>query len=173
MQRAVESAERADDKESAASYEAEAARREALVGNTSLARQQAQAAVALSEGRGVEAVSAIALGLAGDSARAMRLANNLDGRFPKDTTVQSEHPSTIRAASGLGGAGASRGADKAIEALVAARPSELGAACQSVGFALYPAYLRGEAYLATQQGPAAAAEFQKIPDHPSVVLNEP
>src|SRR5580704_14252773 len=61
--RAADSAQRADEKETAADYEAEAAVREALVGNMSEAKQQAQAALALSNGRDVEAVSAIALGL--------------------------------------------------------------------------------------------------------------
>ena len=42
-----------------------------------------------------------------------------------------------------------------------------------MGFALYPVYLRGAAYVAAHQGSTAAAEFQKILDHPSVVLNEP
>jgi eukaryotic-like serine/threonine-protein kinase len=36
---------------------------------------------------------------------------------------------------------------------------------------LYPAYLRGQAYLMAHNGPAAAAEFQKILDHRSMVLN--
>ena len=36
---------------------------------------------------------------------------------------------------------------------------------------LYPAYVRGEAYLAAGQGSAAAAEFQKILDHNGIVWN--
>jgi len=36
---------------------------------------------------------------------------------------------------------------------------------------LYPAYLRGEAYLAAEQGGAAAAEFQKVIDHSGIVWN--
>jgi eukaryotic-like serine/threonine-protein kinase len=39
--------------------------------------------------------------------------------------------------------------------------------------ALYPAYLLGEAYVAAHQGSAAAAESQKILDHPGVVVNGP
>jgi predicted Zn-dependent protease len=38
---------------------------------------------------------------------------------------------------------------------------------------LYPAFVRGEAYLAAHQGSEAAAEFQKILDHRGIVLNEP
>ena len=39
--------------------------------------------------------------------------------------------------------------------------------------ALYPVFVRGEAYLAAHQGSEAAAEFQKILDHRGIVLNEP
>ena len=59
---------------------------------------------------------------------------------------------------------------KAIEVLKAAAPYELG----DVSLArLFPVYVRGEAYLAAHQGSEAAAEFQKILDHPGVVVNEP
>jgi len=163
--RASESAQRADQKETAAGYEAEAAWREALVGNMSVAKQQAQAALALSTGRDVEAISAIALGLAGDAPQAARLAADLAKRFPEDTIVQFNYLPTIRAVAALQGGGAG----KAIEALASVAPYELGQA----GQALYPVYLRGEAYLAAQQGSAAAAEFQKILDHPGLVVNEP
>ena len=39
--------------------------------------------------------------------------------------------------------------------------------------AFYPAYVRGEAYLATHRGTEAAAEFQKILDHRGLVLADP
>ncbi|HEV2387516.1 MAG TPA: hypothetical protein VGS20_09695 [Candidatus Acidoferrales bacterium] len=38
---------------------------------------------------------------------------------------------------------------------------------------MYPAYLRGLAFLGLKQGPAAGAEFQKFIDHRGVVLNFP
>jgi hypothetical protein len=38
---------------------------------------------------------------------------------------------------------------------------------------LYPAYMRGEAYLALHQGVNAAAEFQKILAHPGIVMADP
>jgi hypothetical protein len=34
---------------------------------------------------------------------------------------------------------------------------------------MFPTYVRGQAYLATQQGAAAVGEFQRILDHPAVV----
>jgi hypothetical protein len=36
-----------------------------------------------------------------------------------------------------------------------------------------PAYLRGEAYLLAHRGQEAASEFQKIIDHPGIVVNFP
>jgi hypothetical protein len=36
---------------------------------------------------------------------------------------------------------------------------------------VYPAYVRGDTYLAAHNGPAAAAEFQKLLDHRGVVGN--
>jgi hypothetical protein len=134
-----------------------------------LAKQQAEAALALSTGRDVEAVAAIALGLAGDSAQAARLAEDLNKRFPEDTIVKLEYLPMIHA----GVFRSSGSATKAVEALAPAAPYELGTLAQALSFALYPVYLRGEAYLAAHQGSAAAVEFQKILDHPGVVQNEP
>jgi len=167
--RASDSAQRADEKETAADYVAEAAVREALGGNMSTAKQQAQAALALSSGRDVEAISAIALGMAGDAPQATRLADDLAKRFPEDTIVKFEYLPMIHAATAL----QSGSATKAIDALAPAAPYELGTTAQNLSFALYAVYLRGEAYLAAHQGSAAAAEFRKILDHPGVVVNEP
>ncbi|MGA7928043.1 MAG: hypothetical protein WCA20_18895 [Candidatus Sulfotelmatobacter sp.] len=62
------------------------------------------------------------------------------------------------------------GTAKAIEVLQAAGPHELG----NVGyFALHPVYVRGQAYLAANQGSEAAVEFQQILDHRGVVVNGP
>ena len=160
--RAVESAQRADEKETAALYEAEAALREVLVGNMNFAKQQTQAALVLSKARDVEGISAIVLGWAGYSTQATSLASDLDKRFPEDTIAQFNYSPMIHAAVAL----RSSENAKAVAALAAATPYELG-----IGFSLYPAYLRGEAYLRAKQGTAAAVEFQKILDHPGVVAN--
>ena len=167
--RAADSAQRADEKETAAGYQAEAALRAALVGNLAFAKPQAQTALPLSDGGDVKAMSAIALGLSGDSAPAMRLAEELNRRLPEDTIVQFDYLPMIRAAVALH----SGAAEKAIAALAPAAPYELGAASQNLNFLLYPVYLRGVSDLAAKQGTAAVAEFQKILDHPGVVLNEP
>lgn len=168
--RAVNSALQADEREVAASYEAEGAVREAVAGNMGLAKKQAQAALALSNGRDVEAISAVALALAGDPARSTRLADDLAARFPKDTTVQFYYLPTIHAAYAI----ASGNAAGAIQALVPVDPYDLGEpAIQTLDFNLYPVYLRGMALLAARQGSAAAAEFLKTLNHPGITLNEP
>jgi eukaryotic-like serine/threonine-protein kinase len=167
--RASDSALRGSEKEVAAEYRAHSAVREALAGDMPAAKQDAQAALALSKGRQSEGDSAIALGLAGDSAQATRLAGDLGKRFSEDTVVEFNFVPMIRAAIALH----SGNGKQAIDALVVSAPYELGQTNSSFTFALYPVYLRGEAYLAAKQGVAAAAEFQKILDHSGVVGNEP
>jgi serine/threonine protein kinase len=167
--RAADSAQRTDEKETAAEYLSHAAIRDALVGNIADARQQAQAALVTTKSRLSEAFSAIALGLAGDSAQAERLAADLGKHFPQDTQVQFDFLPMVHAAIALHGADAKR----AIDALVPSAPYELAEGNAAFTFALYPVYLRGEAYLAAKQGAAAAIEFQKIVDHSGVIGNEP
>ena len=166
---AAAASSRADKKEATAAFTAEAAVREALVGNFPAAKQQAKAALALSTGKDVAAMSAIALGLAGESATAASLADDLNKRFPRDTAVQFNFLPSIHAALALRAGQPA----KAITALTASTPHELGQTAQSVTFVLYPVYLRGEAYLASKQPTEAAAEFQKILDHPGLAENEP
>jgi len=110
----------------------------------------------------------VALGLAGDPTQAALLATKLDKTFPKGTVVQRNLLPTIRAATVL-----RRDPGKAIDLLATSAPYELGQASMVVSFNLYGVYLRGEAYLATKQGSSAAAEFQRIVDHPGLVINEP
>jgi len=53
-------------------------------------------------------------------------------------------------------------------------PFEMGwPILSATGTCLHPVYTRGEAYLAAGRSPAAAREFQKILDHPGLVLNCP
>jgi serine/threonine protein kinase len=163
LRRSVESATRADEKEKAAVYRANAAYFEALAGNGDLARQQAQAVLSLSNGNDVEGQSALALALAGDSTQATRLADDLDKRFPEDTMIQFGYLPMVRGAIAL----QSGNAAKAIDALAPAAPYEFGSMYPG-----YPTYIRGQAYLKLRQGSAAAAEFQKILDRPGVVLND-
>ena len=170
--RAMESAERAGEKEKAASISATSGLTEALFGNAQEARRRASLAVARSSGVDVQYASALALAYAGDTGRAQTLTEELDKRFPEGTTVQFNYLPTVRAKLAL-----TRGSpSEALEMLQAALPYELGQTTFSGEYAwngLYPAFIRGEAYLAAHQGSNAAAEFQKILDHRGIVLNSP
>jgi eukaryotic-like serine/threonine-protein kinase len=169
--RAVASAERAEENETAAGYEAEAALCQALFGNAADAQQRAAAGLARSSGRDTQFGAALALASAGDAVRAQALADDLAKRFPEDTVVQFNYLPTVRAQLALN----HNDASKAIETLQAAVPYELGTPGTGVVFtaALYPVYVRGEAYLAAHRGKEAGAEFQKILDQRGVVVNEP
>ncbi len=162
--RAVDSAERIKEKEIAASYFALSGLREALFGNAPEARQQLVSALGLSRGRDVQYLGALALALAGDTVRAQALTDDLDKRFPENTIVRFAYLPTLHAQLAL----SRNDSLKAIEVLQAAVSYELGRAAS-----LYPAYFRGEAYLAGNRGKEAAAEFQKILDHRGIVRNEP
>jgi len=169
--RAMDSAERAEEKETASTYLALSAVREALFGDADEARRRAALAVARSAGRDTQYGVALALAYAGDGAGAQILADILAKRFPEDTIVQSSYLPTIRAKLAVSKGNAS----EAIEDLRAGTPYELGQTTSSVyGWnALYPVFVRGEAYLAAHRGNEAAIEFQKILDHRGIVLNEP
>jgi serine/threonine protein kinase/tetratricopeptide (TPR) repeat protein len=154
-------AQRGSEKERPARRAAISALSEAFAGNMTFAKQQAQAALTTSNGVGTEAFSAMALASAGDVAQATRLAADLGKRFPEDTVVQAEYLPMIRALASLGTGKQDHSAQEAIDALAVCLPYELGFEA-----GLLPAYVRGQAYIATRRGPEAAAEFQKIIDHP-------
>jgi eukaryotic-like serine/threonine-protein kinase len=166
---AASSAQRINEKETGGEYLAHDAVREALVGNVAFAKHQAETALAAAHGRQVEGFSAIALALVGDVAQAEGLADDLTKRFPEDTIVKFDYLPMIHAGNAIGSGDAGR----AVEALKMSAPYELGETNTSFTFALYPVYLRGNAYLAAKQDTEAASEFQKILDHFGVIGNEP
>jgi serine/threonine protein kinase/tetratricopeptide (TPR) repeat protein len=163
---AMDSAQHNDAKEAAAMYQAAAALREAESGNQDEARAEANAAVKLAPNRDVQAMAAVALARAGDTAGAQKLAAELDKTFPLDTLVQRYWLPTIQAALALQRKDPSR----AIEILRVASTIEIGLPT-NLAVSLCPVYLRGEAYLMLHDGKAAAAEFQKFIDHRGVVVN--
>jgi tetratricopeptide (TPR) repeat protein len=162
--RAVDSAIRTDNSESAATWQADAALRQAAYGNTTASRQTAAEALKLAPAsRGLESEAALAFAMAGDTTRAKSLAAGLEKRFPLDTEMQSLWLPTIHAQLALG----RRDPAFALNALQPALAIELSDSDDC----LYHVYVRGEAYLAAGQGTAAAAEFQKILDHSGIVWN--
>jgi hypothetical protein len=169
---AVQVAERAGQRERAALFQSGAAVREGLFGNPAAARQRATAALALSKGKEVEYGAAFAEALAGDSGAAQALADDLEKRFPNDTSAKFYYVPALRGLVALH----RQDPAKAIEFLQVSSVYELGEP-QSCFFGffgvMYPVYVRGEAYLALHQGAQAAAEFQKIVDHRTIVISDP
>src|SRR6202007_497248 len=94
--------------------------------------------------------------------------NDLNSRYPLDTPMQSLWLPAIQAQLALN----RRHPAAAMHALQAASSHELGQITFVRNLScLYDVYIRGEAYLASGQGRAAAAEFQKILDHSGIVWN--
>ena len=85
--------------------------------------ERAMAALELSKDRDVEYGAAFALALAGDSSRSQTLANDLEKRFPEDTSVRFSYLPALRALLALNHGEPA----KAIELLQIAVPYELGA----------------------------------------------
>jgi len=153
----------------AALWMTSAALREAEFGNAAAARREAAAALAIGSGPTVEALAALALARAGSVAQAERLTADLSKHFPANTMLQDYWLPAIRAATEL----SLKNPRRSIELLKPAASYELGQLNLLPEGMMYPVYLRGQAYLLTHQGPEAAAEFQKLIDHPGIVLNFP
>jgi len=111
----------------------------------------------------------LAFALAGDSGRAESLESDLKHRYPLDTQMQAVWVPAIEGQLSLN----RKRAPEALAALQSASAAlEMGTIQFGInGSCLYPAYVRGEAYLADGKGDAAAAEFQKILDHGGLVWN--
>jgi serine/threonine protein kinase/tetratricopeptide (TPR) repeat protein len=164
MQRSVQVSERLGFKGTAAQTQASWALRQAEVGNAPKARELAASSAALARGRENLEPTAVALAMAGDASRAQAIADDLGHRFPDDTLLHQVSIPVVRALIELG----RKAPEKAIEALQAATPYELGSTQ-----ALLPIYIRGLAYLQAKRGAEAAAEFQKIVDHRGIAPTVP
>ncbi len=160
---ALEDAAHTHSVDAAANLWAEEALRNVEVGKIVQARQAANQAMALLPDRDVRVMSAWALARAGDVSRAEELAAQLEKDFPLDTYMHAILVPSIRAAIEL----SNNNPDKAVE-LLRTMPYELGHTPGSLPN-LFPLYVRGLAYLQAGRGEQAAADFQKIIDHPGVV----
>lgn len=168
---ASELAQQGGHRERAALFETGAALREAFFGNADAARLRVSAVLELAKDREIEYGSALALALAGDSTKAQTLADDLEKNFPEDTSVKFSYLPVLRASLALN----RHQPSKAIELLETAAPYELGTPRSNLqGFfgALYPVYVRGEAYLAAGRGNEAIAEFLKVLEHRGIVISD-
>jgi len=170
--RAVSLAQQGGNHERAATFEGAAAIYESLLGSATEAKVRATAALALSKGRDVEYAAAFSLASSGNIAGSEDLASDLNRRFPEDTWVQYQYLPVLRGIAAL-----KEGAPpKSREELQFAERYELamnGLVENAFYGAMYPAYVRGHAFLADHKGVEAAAEFQKLIDHRGIMLADP
>ena len=159
-------------RETAAVYDSAAAVWEAFSGNQSAARQRAVTALGMSNGRDVTYAGGFALALAGDVTRSESLANDLERQYPRDTLVRFTYVPTLRALAAM----ARNQPAMAIELLQANVPYERAVPATAFNFffgSLYPVYVRGQVYAASGLHQQAVAEFQKILDHPGLMMGDP
>ncbi len=133
---------------------------DAEVGKDVQARRYESEATGRPLERGNKINLALALARSGQTAEAGRLADQISAERPEDTLVQHYFIPTIRAAIKL------RQHDPA-----AAIDLLRGTAKYDLAFTgsfdyVYPAYIRGLAYVALGDGQSAAAQFQKLIDNP-------
>ena len=112
--------------------------------------------------RGQRMILALSLARSGRTDEAERIADAVSQEAPLDTIVQSYLVPTIRAAVKL----QQRDPDAAIDLLRGTVQYDL-AFTLSFDY-LYPAYVRGLAYLELGDGRSAAGEFQKLIDNPGL-----
>jgi tetratricopeptide (TPR) repeat protein len=161
--------ERDGNKEWAASYLVQAALRESEVGEFAQAQKYISQAQKLSRGQDVATLTAVVLAQVGSANQAEALCHELNKHWPEGTIVQKYWLPAVRAEIDLRQSRPS----KAMDDLGVATPLELANPGSTAVPTLYPAYVRGQAYLAMGDGPRAAAEFMKLTDRPGLVLNYP
>jgi len=114
--------------------------------------------------RGQRMILALSLARSGRTDEAERIAEEVSQEAPLDTVVQTYLVPTVRAAVEL----QKHDPDAAIDLLRRTVQYDL-AETESFDY-LYPAYIRGLAYLELGDGRSAAGEFQKLIDNPGVCL---
>jgi DNA-binding winged helix-turn-helix (wHTH) protein len=114
--------------------------------------------------RGQRMILALSLARSGRTDEAERIAEEVSQEAPLDTVVQTYLVPTVRAAVEL----QKHDPDAAIDLLRGTVQYDL-AETESFDY-LYPAYIRGLAYLELGDGRSAAGEFQKLIDNPGVCL---
>jgi tetratricopeptide (TPR) repeat protein len=160
--------------ERAAQFEGARAAWNALFGIRAAAQTSAGDALSLYRSRDADFGPAFALALVHDSIPAHKIEADLERQYPEDTSVQFSYLPALRALEAL-----NQGAPaKALEMTQPATPYDLavpGTAFFTNAFfgALYSVYVRGLVYSRMGRHREAAAEFQKILDHPGITLNDP
>ena len=172
VRRAIDLSEKARQPELAAVFQTAPAVWHALIGNVAEARRNAALALDMSTGRDVTYAAAFALALSGELSRSQALLKDLEARFPQDTTVNISYLPALR---GLIALEQGKPAE-ALQKLEAALSNEFvlpGTAFVASFGSLYPAYVRGQTYLAAKRPADAAVEFRKIISRRGLVMEDP
>jgi len=123
----------------------------------------------MASSRDIKVLAALTLARIGDTARALAIAGELQKQFPANTMLNHYWLPSIRAYTEI-----HRGVPAdALKTLDTTAPYEFAfpqPQFEESGL-LYPAYLRGQAYLLLHQGKEAAKEFQKPLDHRGLAIN--
>jgi len=161
----------ADQKETAALWQFYAALTDAEFGYPERAREMVKAGLGLASAREGQILAALALSRAQDTKHAQALVDELEKQFPLNTALNGYWLPCVRGYLAIHDGNPSQ----ALTILQAATTYELGFPPPQVGPGglLYPAYIRGQAYLQLHKGREAAAEFQKMLDHHSMLVNSP
>ncbi len=163
FERAEDTSARDNPGENTATWQALEALTEAEYDRPQQARHFAMMSEATAKNHDAEVLAALALARAGDAPHAQALISELGEQYPRDTLLNNVWLPTIRAQLEL-----LRGnANGALHFLASAAPYELGETEPLPS--LFPVFLRGEAYLQLRNGNSAAAEFQKVLDHPGIM----
>jgi tetratricopeptide (TPR) repeat protein len=115
----------------------------------------------------VKVLGALTLARIGDFTQAQELLKQLEQSYPSSTHLKVYWFPVITAAVDLREGTLS----KSFASLEIVAPYELAQPSPNETGTLYPPYLRGQAYLAADNGAAAAVEFQKLLDHPGIIAN--
>jgi tetratricopeptide (TPR) repeat protein len=170
-ERAVDSASRNDQRETAALWRMNSALREAEFGNSERARQAGNVGLAMARTWHVQMLAALVFACSGDLARSRGLVDELQKQFSLNGHLSHYWLPVVRAYTELHAGHAAQ----ALKSLEEAAPYDLAFPEPqfSEGGLLYPVYVRGQTYLELHQGKEAAAEFQKFIDHRTIVVNSP
>jgi predicted Zn-dependent protease len=140
----------------------------AELGNKNEARAYAQRAAKVSKSDGGDFGIALAAARAGEISLAERWAADYDRHPPSSWLLQKHYLPVMRAALAM----ARGNAAEAIEHLRVVNGNTPYWSNDPASIdGMMPAYLRGQAYLQLRQGKEAASEFQRLIDHPGIVVN--
>ena len=155
FQRSAETALRENARELAAQWTVEDAEAHAIAGQCGEARGEVTAGVALGRDNFTLERASRTLALCGDAGGAARLTDELSRRYATATLTTRLQLPVTGAAIALDRGDAAR----ALTTLDPVTPYDRAPAAE-----FWPLYLRGQAYLRSNDGPLAAAQFQRIVD---------